>query len=66
MKGVQCYEPFGGIALKNHAFFYLIFYFTYETAFTLVHLSVSVCFDIFNVSPFSLMKGTGVPENNVF
>ena len=21
MKGVQCYELFGGIALKNHAFF---------------------------------------------
>ena len=25
MKGVQCYELFGGIALKNHAFF--IFYY---------------------------------------
>ena len=25
MKGVQCYELFGGIALKNHAFF-LFFY----------------------------------------
>ena len=22
MKGVQCYELFGGIALKNHAFFF--------------------------------------------
>ena len=21
VKGVQCYEPFGGIALKNHAFY---------------------------------------------
>ena len=27
MKGVQCYELFGGIALKNHAFFHLIFHF---------------------------------------
>ena len=25
MKGVQCYELFGGIALKNHAFFLLFF-----------------------------------------
>ena len=24
IKGVQCYEPFEGIALKNHAFFPLI------------------------------------------
>ena len=23
MKGVQCYELFGGIALKNHTFVYL-------------------------------------------
>ena len=23
MKGVQCYELFGGIALKNHAYFYI-------------------------------------------
>ena len=25
MKGVQCYELFGGIALKNHAFFFFSF-----------------------------------------
>ena len=25
MKGVQCYELFGGIALKNHALFFLFF-----------------------------------------
>ena len=25
MKGVQCYELFGGIALKNHAFSFFIF-----------------------------------------
>ena len=24
MKGVQCYEFFGGIALKNHTFIYLL------------------------------------------
>ena len=24
MKGVQCYELFGGIALKNHAFSFLL------------------------------------------
>ena len=24
MKGVQCYELFGGISLKNHAFFYAV------------------------------------------
>ena len=26
MKGVQCYELFGGIALKNHTFFIFIFF----------------------------------------
>ena len=25
MKGVQCYELFGGIALKNHAFSFFFF-----------------------------------------
>ena len=25
MKGVQCYELFGGIALKNHAFSFFLF-----------------------------------------
>ena len=24
MKGVQCYELFAGIALENHAFFYVV------------------------------------------
>ena len=27
MKGVQCYELFGGIALKNHAFSFLPLYY---------------------------------------
>ena len=26
MKGVQCYELFGGIALKNHAFSFFFFF----------------------------------------
>ena len=26
MKGVQCYELFGGIALKNHAFSFSFFF----------------------------------------
>ena len=26
MKGAQCYELFGGIALKNHAFSFFIFF----------------------------------------
>ena len=26
MKGVQCYELFGGIALKNHTFSFFIFF----------------------------------------
>ena len=43
-------------------------YFNYINAFTLVHLSVFefASIYIFNVSPFTLMKGTGVPENYVF
>ena len=38
MKGVQCYELFGGIALKNHAFFGLFVLYmscVYETAMSL-------------------------------
>ena len=27
MKGVQCYELFGGIALKNHTFSFSFFFF---------------------------------------
>ena len=27
MKGVQCYELFGGISLKNHAFSFFIFFY---------------------------------------
>ena len=30
------------------------------------HTQTRVCFDIFNVSPFTLMKGTGGPDNYVF
>ena len=30
MKGVQCYELFGGIALKNHTFSF--FFFSYRIA----------------------------------
>ena len=29
MKGVQCYELFGGIALKNHAFSFFFSYFIF-------------------------------------
>ena len=31
VKGVQCYELFGGIAHKNHAFSFISFHFYYET-----------------------------------
>ena len=32
MKGVQCYELFGGIALKNHAFFSNLYNNPYNTS----------------------------------
>ena len=44
MKGVQCYELFGGIALKNHAcfnFFFLIMVDLFQ-----VYKTVHVCEDI--------------------
>ena len=33
MKDVQCYELFGGIALKNHAFLFLFILFSYRIEF---------------------------------
>ena len=42
-------------------------YFTYVNAFTLVHLSVFEFASIYlTLVRFTLTKGTGVPENNVF
>ena len=41
MKGVQCYELFGGIALKNHAFSFLIslkFYFKLFKTFSIASI----------------------------
>ena len=39
MKDVQCYELFGGIALKNHAFSYFIF--IYQSAKS--HMCIWIC-----------------------
>ena len=39
MKGVQCYELFGGIALKIHTFSFFIFSFAYNA-----HKSIMVHF----------------------
>ena len=33
MKNVQCYELFGGIALKNHAFSFFNLYNTFQSAY---------------------------------
>ena len=38
MKDVQCYELFGGIALKNHAFSFL-FSFSYTHAHTHIYIA---------------------------
>ena len=46
MKGVQCYELFGGIALKNHAFSFHSFLLRSHTAISLVEYvlcTVSTC-----------------------
>ena len=45
MKGVQCYEFFGGIALKNHAF-------------TFFHLSLTVIMNaiFLQSNPYSLIQ----------
>ena len=44
MKGVQCYELFGGIALKNHAFSFFISYF--QDCVTKIMIRSSSCFFI--------------------
>ena len=36
MMGVQCYELFNGIALKNHAFFYSSFWHCIKISFDLI------------------------------
>ena len=48
MKGVQCYELFGGIALWNHAFFIISFS---HTAFYFI------CYPLQIVSRFSSSVG---------
>ena len=57
MKGVQCYELFGGIALKNHtfSFFYLVFKAWYFAAVikALVSMFVPHSFCSFIVSGLS-------------
>ena len=40
MKGVQCYELFGGIALKNHAFSFFIF----------IHTHADICINYIDVN----------------
>ena len=42
MKGVQCYEFFGGIALKNQAFFYLML-FDYIMLFLPLTFTNAIC-----------------------
>ena len=43
MKGVLCYELFGGIALENHAFFvyyfvqFCVYFMFFSTVFYVVH-----------------------------
>ena len=45
MKGVQCYELFGGIALKNHAFFREIIIMSYYCFFLSNVLSYNTLLD---------------------
>ena len=52
MNGVQCYELFGGIALKNHAFFSFFFLFKRHHLVTtlLIYIYIAVCmFAIFHL-----------------
>ena len=43
MKGVQCYELFGGIALKNHALLSLLYIFAYVYAYMCESVYVNTC-----------------------
>ena len=63
MKGVQCYELFGGIALKNHTFsfhfhFHIMLYIVLAYLMLFAALTNSVCLN--NASLFLIiffMKG---------
>ena len=62
MKGVQCYELFGGIALKNHAFFTVNFYVRADqsVAFRSRSLSHMAVIDLFNgTCTLSMKKACG-------
>ena len=51
MKGVQCYELFGGIALKNHT---ISFHFIVLPGICASHLAVMTPFDGIQISDISL------------
>ena len=48
MKGVQCYERFGGIALKNHTFSFSFFHFITVTIAILIQFQEFFCFVLRN------------------
>ena len=52
MKGVQCYELFGGIALKNHTFFRKMFFcfFYIVLAFLMLFDALSNAVCLYNAS----------------
>ena len=45
MKGVQCYELFGGIALKNH---------TFSFSFSIMNIMIAIEILVTHVFPFGL------------
>ena len=54
MKGVQCYELFGGIALKNHAFSF------FSIDVNLLSMGGIDIFDIWNSTPSTFKEVTKI------
>ena len=46
MKDVQCYELFGGIALKNHAFSFSIQYAVFRNSIRMIYVYLYIYIDI--------------------
>ena len=55
MKDVQCYELFGGIALKNHEFFIFIFFAMYMKIIRLKPLTWTIDFPLFHCITVNLL-----------
>ena len=62
MKGVQCYELFGGIALKNHAFSFFFRRFLTSTATAILVSAFVLSRTIRPISLKGIVKNVDLPR----